>query len=53
MVDVLFDGFNLTVSSPSDSRGSEAHICFVATKDKKMRFIHIDWNYPSTPCHLS
>ena len=34
MGEVLCDGFNLAVSSPSDSRGSEAHICIVAIKDK-------------------
>ena len=35
MGEVLCDGFNLAMSSPSDSRGSEARICIVAIKDKK------------------
>ena len=35
MGEVLYDGFNLAVSSPSDSRGREACICIVAIKDKK------------------
>ena len=39
MGEVLCDGFNPAVSSPSDRRGSEAHICIVAIKDKKMGFI--------------
>jgi hypothetical protein len=38
MGEVLCVGFNLAVSSPSDSRGSEAHIYIVAIKDKKMGF---------------
>ena len=53
MEEVLRDGFNLVVSSPSDRRGSEAHICIVSIKDKKMGFVHIDWIYPSTSCHLA
>ena len=53
MGEVLCSGFNLAVSSPSDRKGSEAHICIVATKDKKAGFIHIDWIYPSTSCHLA
>ena len=39
MGEVLSFGFNLAVSSPSDSRGSEAHICIVAIKAKKMGFL--------------
>ena len=39
MGEVLCDGFNLAVSSPSDNRGSEVRICIVAIKDKKMGFI--------------
>jgi hypothetical protein len=39
--EVLRDGFNLVVSSPSDRRGSEARICIVAIKGKMMGFIHI------------
>ena len=35
---VLYDGFNM-VSSTSDSRGSEAHICIIAIKDKKIGFL--------------
>jgi hypothetical protein len=42
---VLCDGFNPTVSSPSDRRGSEARICIVAIKDKTTGFIHIAWIY--------
>ena len=36
MGQVLSFGFNLAVSSPSDRRGNEAHICIVAIKNKKM-----------------
>ena len=36
MGEVLCDGVNLAMSSTSDSRGSEARICIVAIKDKKM-----------------
>ena len=50
MGEVLFNGFNLAVSSPIDKKGSEARICIVAIKDKKVDFIHIDWIYPSTSC---
>ena len=39
MGEVLCNGFNLAVSSPSDRKGSEAHICIVAIKDKKVGFI--------------
>ena len=39
MGEVLRDGFNLALSSPSDSRGSEARICIVAIKDKNMGFL--------------
>jgi hypothetical protein len=39
MGEVLCIGFNLVVSSPSDRRGSEARICIVAIKDKKMGFL--------------
>ena len=39
MGEVLCDGFNLAVSSPNDSRGSEARICIVAIKDKKVGFL--------------
>ena len=53
MGEVLCDGLNLAVSSPNDSRGSEAGICIAATKDKKVGFIHIDWIYPSTSHHLA
>ena len=38
MGEVLCDGLNLAISSPSDSSGSEARICIVAIKDKKMFF---------------
>jgi hypothetical protein len=41
MGEELCDGFNLAVSSPSDSRGSEARICIVAIKDEKMGFLTI------------
>ena len=36
MEEVLSFGFNLVVSSPSDSRGSMAHIYIVAIQDKKI-----------------
>ena len=36
MGEVLSFGFNLAVSFPSDSRGSETRICIVSIKDKKM-----------------
>ncbi len=36
---VLCFGFNLAVSTPSDSRGSEARICIVAIKDKEIGFL--------------
>ena len=39
--EVLCNGFNLAVSSPSDRRGSKARICIVAIKDKMMELIHI------------
>jgi hypothetical protein len=42
---VLCSGFNLAVSSPSDSRGSEACTCIVAIKGKMIGFTHIDWFY--------
>ena len=45
MGEVLCSGFNLAVSSPSDSRGSEARICIVATKEKTKGFNHIAWFY--------
>ena len=51
--EVLCNGFNLVVSSPNDRKVSEAHICIIAIKDKKVRTIHIDWIYPSTSCHLT
>jgi hypothetical protein len=35
MGEVLCDGFNLAVSSPSDSRGSEARICIVPLRIKR------------------
>ena len=41
MGEVLCDGFNLAVSSPSDRRGSEARICIVVIKGKTMGFIHV------------
>ena len=53
MGEVLCSGYNLVVSSPSDRKGSEAHFCIVATKDKKVVFTHIDWIYPSTSCHVA
>ena len=53
MGEVVRDGLNFAVSSPCDSRASEARICIVAIKDKKVDFIHIDWIYPSTSCHLA
>ena len=49
MGEVLCDGFNLAVSSPSDSRGSEARICVVAIKDKKMGVFFI--LHESIPLH--
>ena len=51
--EVLYSGFNLAVLIPSERKGSEARICIVAIKDKKVGFIHIDWIYPSTSCHLA
>ena len=39
MGEVLSFGFNLAVSLPSGGRGSEARICIVSIKDKKMGFI--------------
>ena len=39
MGEVPCSGFNLVVSSPSDRRGSEARICTVAIKDKKVGFV--------------
>ena len=39
MGEVLCDGFNLAMSSPNYSRGSNARFCIVAIKDKKMGFI--------------
>jgi hypothetical protein len=41
MGEVLCDGFNFAVSSPSDRRGSEARICIIAIKDKTEGLIHI------------
>ena len=38
MGEVLSFGFNLAVSSPSDSRGNDTY-CIVAIEDKKMGFI--------------
>ena len=37
--------FNLAVSSPSNRKGSEAHICIAATKGKMIGFNHIAWFY--------
>ena len=37
-------GFDLAVLNPGDRRGMK-HICIVATKVKKMGFIHIAWVY--------
>ena len=53
MGEVLCNGFNLAVSSPNDRKGSEERICIVAIKDKNVGFIHIDWIYPYTSCHLA
>ena len=39
MGEVICDGFNFAVSSPSDRRGSEARLCVVAIKDKNVGFI--------------
>ena len=47
MGEVLCIGFNLVVLNPSDGKGHDPY-SIVAIKDKKMRFIHIDWIYPST-----
>ena len=52
MGEVLCNGFNLAVLIPSDKRDM-TRICIVAIKDKKMGFVHIDWIYPSTSCHLA
>jgi hypothetical protein len=41
MGEVLCDGFNLAVSSPSDRTDSEARICIPANKDRMMGLIHI------------
>ena len=46
MGEVLCYGFNLVVSSHSDSCGSEAHICIVAIKDKKMGFFILVGSIP-------
>ena len=35
------------------TEGGMTCICIVAIKDKKMGFLHIDWIYPSTSCHLA
>ena len=45
MGEVLYNGFNLAMSSPSDSRGSEARICIVAIKGKMTGSNHIAWFY--------
>ena len=45
MGEVLCDGFNLAVSSPSDRKGSEARIFIVVIKGKLMGFNHIAWFY--------
>jgi hypothetical protein len=37
--------FNLAVSSPSDRKISEAHICIFSTKEKMTGFNHISWFY--------
>ena len=38
MGEMLCDGFNLAVSSPSDTRGNEARIFIVTIKDKNKVF---------------
>ena len=43
MGEVLCNGFNLAVSSPSDRKGSEARICIVAIKDKKVGDIGLNY----------
>ena len=39
MGEVVRDGLNFAVSSPCDSRASEARICIVAIKDKNGVYI--------------
>ena len=41
MGEVLSFGFNLAVSSPSDSRGSEARIVLLPSRVKRWGFHHI------------
>ena len=41
MGEVLSFGFNLAVSSPSDSRGSEARIVLLPSRIKRWGFHHI------------
>ena len=52
MGEVLCNGYNLAVLNPV-TKGGMTRIFIVAVKDKKMGFIHIDWIYPSTSCHLA
>ena len=35
------------------TEGDMTRICIVAIKDKNVGFVHIDWIYPSTSCHLA
>ena len=51
--EVFCSGFNFAVSSPRDRRGSEAHICIVATKDKQRGSIILLEFTLSTSCHVA
>ena len=53
MGEVLSFGFNLTVSFPSDSRGSKARIVLLPSRIKRWGlFILIEFTL-STSCHLA
>ena len=53
MGEVLSFGFNLTVSFPSDSRGSKACIVLLPSRIKRWGLYHIARVYPCTSCHLA
>ena len=52
MGEVLSFGFNLAVLDPSERKGHDTYLYYFH-KDKKMGFVHIDWIYSSTSCHLA
>ena len=53
MREVLCDGFNLAVIYIPVTERDMTRIFIIATKDKNMGFVYIDWIYPSTSCHLT